>query len=70
MRFVTLMMNKSYKLTLNLLTKEIASTESKTPATDPGYVSKHQKHVLVLDDSIVKNVDGWRIGRSTRARTP
>ena len=108
--------NKSFKLALSLLSKEIASTESKTPATSgqnkeetdneesvvwvpaskpkkkkkkktqnknqkddhqpvesqtgkKGHVSKHQKHVLVLGDSVVKNVDGWRIGRSTKTRT-
>ena len=102
--------NKSFKLALSLLSKEIVSTESKTPATSgqnkegtdseesvvwvpaskpkkkkkkktqnknqkddhqpvesqtgkKGHVSKHQKHVLVLGDSVVKNVDGWRIGR-------
>ena len=112
--------NKSYKLALMLLTKEIASTNSKIPATESGrnreensdesvFVpvskskseaqkqkkkkkmkkrketqnKKHEddhpssdsqndnkmKHVLILGDSMIKNVEGWRIGRSTKTRT-
>ena len=113
--------NKSYKLALNLLTKELASTNSKIPATEFGRnreensdesvfvpVSKSKseaqkqkkkngkkefstgkepaesqsrssrsdkiqnddrKNVLILGDSILKQVEGWKLGRSTKSRT-
>lgn len=113
--------NKSYKLALNLLTKEIANIDPKVPTSEnPGQNSdegfkvvttktkkktqkktekqkpashtrtsihvirddngpstanqkprngQDRKHVMVLGDSIIKNVEAWRIGRSTKTKT-
>ena len=101
--------NKSYKLAINLLTKEMANpaisleqktekeqsfvvvkfkfnkkvkqkretstTQTKPPPSNinnnvpPDQKSANgydRKHVMILGKSILKNVDGWRIGRSTK----
>ena len=95
----------SYKVALNLLTKEFANSETpnndnqeqkensfkvvtnknkkkkkpgskpdQRPTTNsdsdcPSRATQDRRHVMIIGDSTLKNVEGWRIGRSTRTRT-